>query len=226
VKRRELTLGLLAIGIAIATHAGAQTGASPMPRVVIIATGDEAFFRPFRDRFLQGMRALGHAEGKTFRLDIRYTHGEPARSVTLIREALASRPEVLVVSGLTNARRAREATKTVPVVVATSSDIVDAGIVMSFCPARREHHWHHGPGRRSCRQAPRTPEGANPDVVPRRPAQQSRVPGYGEDREPRPRGSRATQYHSPAAVCQGSCLTYPGCRFSRKVASRCAADRR
>jgi putative ABC transport system substrate-binding protein len=132
VKRRELTLGLLAIGIAIATHAGAQTGASPMPRVVIIATGDEAFFRPFRDRFLQGMRALGHAEGKTFRLDIRYTHGEPARSVTLIREALASRPDVLVVSGLTNARRAREATNTVPVVVATSSDIVDAGIVMSF----------------------------------------------------------------------------------------------
>lgn len=131
VKRRELTIGLLAIGIAIATHASAQTGAS-LPRVVIIATGDEAFFRPFRDRFLQGMRELGQDEGKTFRVAIRYAHGEPARSVALIREALASRPDVLVVSGLTNARRAREATKTVPVVVATSSDIVDAGAVMSF----------------------------------------------------------------------------------------------
>jgi putative tryptophan/tyrosine transport system substrate-binding protein len=132
VKRRFLALGLLAIGIVIATRAGAQTAASNMPRVVMIATGDESFFRPFRDRFLQGMRALGHVEGKTFRLDIRYAHGEPARSVTLIREALASRPDVLVVSGLTNARRAKEATKTVPVVVATGSDLVDAGIVAGF----------------------------------------------------------------------------------------------
>jgi putative ABC transport system substrate-binding protein len=103
-----------------------------MPRVVMIATGDEAYFRPFRDRFLQGMRALGQVEGKTFRLDIRYAHGEPARSVALIREALASRPDVLVVTGLTNARRAKEATKTVPVVVATGSDLVAAGIVASF----------------------------------------------------------------------------------------------
>lgn len=132
MKRRELSLGLLAIGIAIAAHAGAQTAASPMPRVVMIATGDEAFFRPFRDRFLQGMRELGHADSKTFRLDIRYAQGEPIRSVALIREAIASRPDVLVVSGLTNARRAREPTKTLPVVVATSSDLVDLGIVTSF----------------------------------------------------------------------------------------------
>jgi putative ABC transport system substrate-binding protein len=132
VKRRELTLGLLAIGIAIATHAGAQTAASPLPRVVIVTGGDEAFFKPFGDTFLHGMRELGHAEGRTFRLEVRYAYREPARSVTLIREAIAGRPDVLVVAGLTNARRAREATKTVPVVVATSSDLVDAGIVASF----------------------------------------------------------------------------------------------
>ena len=132
MKRRELTFGLLAMGTALAAHASTGTAASPMPRVVMIATGDEAFFRPFRDRFVQGMNELGHAEGKTFRLEIRYAHGEPARSVTLIREAIASRPNVLVVSGLTNARRAREATNTVPIVVATSSDLVDAGIVESF----------------------------------------------------------------------------------------------
>ena len=132
MKRRGLTFGLLAIGIAIATQAGSQTAASPLPRVVIISGGDEAFFRPFGDRFLHGMRELGHAEGRTFRLEVQYAHGEPARSVTLIREAVAGRPDVLVVAGLTNARRAREATKTVPVVVVTSSDLVDAGIVASF----------------------------------------------------------------------------------------------
>jgi putative ABC transport system substrate-binding protein len=132
VKRRELILGLLVIGIAVATQAGAQTATSPLPRVVIISGGEEAFFKPFRDAFVHGMRELGHAEGKTFRLEVQYAHGEPARSVTMIREAIAGGPDVLVVSGLTNARRAQEATKTVPVVVATSSDLVDAGIVASF----------------------------------------------------------------------------------------------
>jgi ABC-type uncharacterized transport system substrate-binding protein len=132
--RREflIVLGGVLIGFAVATQADAQSAASPLPRVVIVATGDEAFFRPLGDRFLQGMRELGHAEGGTFRLEVRYARGEPARSITLIREAIASGPDVLVVTGLTNARRAREATKTVPVVVATSSDLVDAGIVVSF----------------------------------------------------------------------------------------------
>lgn len=132
MKRRDLTLGLLATGLAVATHARAQPAASRPPRVVIIATGDETFFRSSRDRFLQGMRTLGHVEGRTYRFEVQYADREPARSATLIREAVAGRPDVLVVTGLTNARRARETTKTVPVVVATSSDLVDAGIVASF----------------------------------------------------------------------------------------------
>ena len=50
----------------------------------------------------------------------------------LIHETLAQAPAVLVVGGLTAARYARDATTTVPVVVATSSDLVDAGIVQSL----------------------------------------------------------------------------------------------
>jgi putative ABC transport system substrate-binding protein len=132
MKRREAMLGLLTIVTAMTTQAGAQATAPAVPRVVIIAGGDEAFFKPFRASFLRGMRELGQAEGRTFRLEIHYAHGEPVRSATLIREVIAGRPDVLVVAGLTNAQRAREATKTIPVVVATSSDLVDAGIVASF----------------------------------------------------------------------------------------------
>jgi len=132
VKRRELAFGLLAIGVAAATYAGAQTPPPSPPRVVIISFSNETFFQPLRGKFLHGMRELGHVEDGTFRLEVQYAHGEPARSASLIREAVASNPAVLVVSGLTMARRAWEATKTVPVVVATSSDLVDAGIVANF----------------------------------------------------------------------------------------------
>lgn len=78
------------------------------------------------------MRELGQAEGRTFLLEVHYGNGEPARTTTLIREAAGSRPGVLVVAGLSGASIARDATKTVPVVVATASDLVDAGIVASF----------------------------------------------------------------------------------------------
>jgi putative ABC transport system substrate-binding protein len=130
ISRRSALIALLPLGIVTPTQAQAPGPARPV--VIAIAAGDEAFFRPLRERFLQGMRALGHTEGSTFRLEVRHAQGDPARSVTLIREAVASRPALLLVGGLTNARRAREATSTVPVVVATSSDLVDAGLVASF----------------------------------------------------------------------------------------------
>ncbi|MBI2752968.1 MAG: ABC transporter substrate-binding protein [Betaproteobacteria bacterium] len=123
---------MLAIGIAAAVHAHAQTAAPPPPRVVIVSGGTEESFREFRDSFVQGMRQLGHAEGRTFRLEVLYANREPTRTPALIQQAVATRTDVLVVAGLTAASRARDATKTVPVVVATSSDLVDAGIVESM----------------------------------------------------------------------------------------------
>ena len=131
-RRLALTPGLLAIGLVATSLAAGQTTGPLPPRVVVVSGGDDAFFRPFGDRFLHGLRELGQVEGKTFRLEVRYADREPARSVVLIQEAIATRPDVLVVAGLTNARRARDATSTVPIVVATSSDLVDAGIVASF----------------------------------------------------------------------------------------------
>jgi putative ABC transport system substrate-binding protein len=78
------------------------------------------------------MRELGQIEGKTYRLQVLYADGEQTRAAALILDAVASRPDILVVSGLTNAKRAREATKTIAVVVAVSSDLVDAGVIASF----------------------------------------------------------------------------------------------
>jgi ABC-type uncharacterized transport system substrate-binding protein len=110
----------------------AHSDVSHLPRVVVVSNGDEANARPFVDRFDQGMKALGHVEGRTFRLEILYANLEPARADSLIKQAVASRPRVIIVTGLTNARRARHASGTVPIVVATGSDLVNAGVVNSL----------------------------------------------------------------------------------------------
>jgi len=61
-----------------------------------------------------------------------YGDGDPARLRALIRESVAAAPAVLVVAGLTATRYARDATTTVPIVVATSGDLADAGIVKNL----------------------------------------------------------------------------------------------
>lgn len=128
---RALVLGGLAIaGLLFTLEAGAQTGGPP--RVVIVQPGSEPASRAMRETFLRAMRDLGQVEGKTFQLEVLYGNGEAARTAALIRETAGRRPAVLVVAGLSGARVARDATKTVPVVVATASDLVDAGIVASF----------------------------------------------------------------------------------------------
>jgi putative ABC transport system substrate-binding protein len=96
----------------------------------MILGGTEANAGPFAESFFEGMRHAGQVQGRTVQIDLRYVEFSAMR--TSIQERVAESPAVLVVGGLTAARYARDATTTVPVVVATSSDLVDAGIVQSL----------------------------------------------------------------------------------------------
>ena len=130
--RRTLLLsGLASLLPAVAFSVAAQNAAR-LPRVVMVSGGNEEGSRPFKESFLDGMRQAGQIEGQTVQVDVLYSDGDPARMRALIRANVAKSPAVLVVSGLVAAREARDATTTVPIVVATSSDLVDAGVVKSL----------------------------------------------------------------------------------------------
>ena len=128
-RRRAL---LLAGSLSIALQTSLAQTAAGLPRVVMVLTSDERASRPSREGFVQGMQLAGHIEGRTYRFDVRLGNGEPARAAQHIRQAVADRPDVLVVAGLIAARLARDSTSTIPIVVATSGDLLDAGIVSSL----------------------------------------------------------------------------------------------
>jgi len=130
-RRRVLLWCIAPWLVARAKSVGAQT-ATRLPRVVIVLGGREATYTPFKESFFEGLRRAGQVEGRTVEIDVRYGGGDPARTRSLIREGIAESPAVLVVAGLIAARIAQDATTTVPVVVATGSDLVDAGIAKSF----------------------------------------------------------------------------------------------
>jgi len=130
-RRTLLLCGLASLLSAAASLTEAQTPARP-PRVVMLLGANEEVGRPFKESFLDGLREAGQIEGKTVQVDVLYGDGDPARLRALIRESVAAAPAVLVVAGLTATRYARDATTTVPIVVATSGDLADAGIVKNL----------------------------------------------------------------------------------------------
>lgn len=127
--RRSMFLGSLGAGILLGARAGA---AAELPQVALIVGGSDESHRSFIESFRRGMTEAGQAEGRTYRLRVRSVRGDMTLWSPLIRESIADHAAVLVVVGLLGARAARDATSTVPVVVATGSDLVDAGIVESY----------------------------------------------------------------------------------------------
>ena len=124
--RRRVLFAALALGAA--RIAPAQLA---LPRVTVIVNNTSAGAKPGIDAFLGGMHDAGHSDGRTYRLEIHYADGDLDKSGALIRAAVGSGPAVLCVAGLTAAKRAHDATKTVPIVMMTGSDLVDAGLASS-----------------------------------------------------------------------------------------------
>lgn len=80
----------------------------------------------------QGLVALGWTAGRNLVFVERYADGELHRLPALAAEIVAERIDVLVTHGIPGTRAARQATQTVPIVMAAIADPVAAGLVASY----------------------------------------------------------------------------------------------
>jgi len=81
------------------------------------------------DRFTEALRESGWSEGKNLTLEYRYAEGRYERLPDLARE-LVNRPvDVIVTEGTPPARAAKEATSTIPIVMATAADPMGSDLV-------------------------------------------------------------------------------------------------
>jgi ABC-type uncharacterized transport system substrate-binding protein len=87
---------------------------------------------PVVEAFRQGLRELGHTEGKDVEIEYRYAAGKLDRLSTLVAELVQARVDVLVIGSLPAIRAAMQATKTIPIVIVTSVDPVGAKLVQSL----------------------------------------------------------------------------------------------
>src|SRR5215468_2489245 len=122
-----VTLVLLATG----TFAEAQqTG--KVARIGYLVAGSPSSNTARIEPFRQGLRELGYVEGKNIFIEWRYAEGKLDRLPELAAELVRLKVDVIVTSGPTVTRAAKEATNTIPIVMAFDNDPVGSGVVASL----------------------------------------------------------------------------------------------
>jgi putative tryptophan/tyrosine transport system substrate-binding protein len=87
---------------------------------------------PRIEGFRQGLRELGYVEGKNIAIEWRYAEGIENLVPKLAAELVQLNVEIIVTDGTNVTRAARNATKTIPIVMASDADPVGNGFVASL----------------------------------------------------------------------------------------------
>ena len=106
----------------------AQSARTPRIGVLLYSDPKDATIESVRS----GLRDLGYVEGKTIAFDYRYASGRPERLPQLGVELVELKPDVLLALGGDVVNHLQNATKTIPIVFAISSDPIRAGLVESM----------------------------------------------------------------------------------------------
>lgn len=103
--------------------------AEKVPRIGYVSlTGSAISIEAFR----QGLRDLGYVEGKSILVEYRHAGGNSERYPSILAELVQLKVDAIFVSALAAIYAAKRATKTIPIVMVTTTDPVAAGLIDSL----------------------------------------------------------------------------------------------
>jgi putative tryptophan/tyrosine transport system substrate-binding protein len=128
------SIRVIALGVVLAVASSLAAHAQPAGKVarVGVLLFETPTTNPNLVSFVAGLRDLGYVEGRNVAFEYRYADGHPERIRDLAFQTVSLKPDVIVALGGDMVPSLREATTTVPVVMLTSQDPVEAGVVASF----------------------------------------------------------------------------------------------
>ncbi len=118
---------LLACLLSSGVHAG-----NPIHRIGMLETRSRALNAANVNAFLQGLQDLGYREHENYEIVYRDSEGHDRRFPALARELVDQHVDVILTRGTPAALAAKNATHTIPIVMAASADPVGTGIVASL----------------------------------------------------------------------------------------------
>lgn len=130
-RRRRLLLALGGAALAAPLVPHAQQPVVRMVRIGVLGVTTAAGYTRQTEALKLGFRDLGYVEGRNLVLEFRWADFRYDRLAGLADELIRLKPDVIVTSGV-GTRVLKEATTSIPIVMAVSSDAVAAGLVASL----------------------------------------------------------------------------------------------
>jgi len=128
-----LLAAVLATAITIlAAYPPHAESADKAVRIAYVGSDNEARSVRTTEAFRKRLEELGWKEGQNLILDKYWAEGYPDRLPGLMRSALARKPDLLVTMSTPGALAAKQATSTVPILVAAMGDPVQSGVVSTL----------------------------------------------------------------------------------------------
>jgi putative ABC transport system substrate-binding protein len=101
-------------------------------RIGVLFPGSPATFAPRTEAFLRGLHELGYVEGKTIAIEWRWAEDRVERFPELAAELVRLNVDVIVANGTPAIKAAKNATKSIPILMAVVGDPVGTGLVASL----------------------------------------------------------------------------------------------
>ena len=127
---RRTFIAALAGGMLSGSGLASAQGAAKIYRIGMLEAVPEAQNRSNLDAFRRGMRDLGYVEGRNLIIEYRSADGHAERFPHLASELVQLNVDLIVTRGTPAANAAKNATRSIPVLMATMGD--PRGIVTSF----------------------------------------------------------------------------------------------
>ena len=131
---RLIGLVVLALSLALAPLAAEGQQPTKAARIGYLVTGslEAPEARRSFDVFRQGLRERGYVEGQNIVIEFRAADGRNDRLPGLAAELVGLKVETIVTQGTPAAVAAKQATSTIPIVMAIATDPVGAGLIASL----------------------------------------------------------------------------------------------
>jgi putative tryptophan/tyrosine transport system substrate-binding protein len=132
MRRREFITLFGGATVAWPLGAYAQQPSGKVPRIGFLARTSAASLSPLLDSFRQGLRDLGWVEGNNIGIEYQFGDGQLIRLRELAEALVRLKVDVIVTVDTPPTQAAKQATSTIPIVIAVSADPVGAGLVASL----------------------------------------------------------------------------------------------
>jgi putative ABC transport system substrate-binding protein len=123
---------ILTVSVTLAPLTAGAQQAGKIPRIGLLSPFSPSATEPWHQAFRHGLRDLGWVEGQNISIEYRYAEGRRDRLPDLAADLVRLKVDIIVVDSTSPAVAAKNATRAIPIVVASGSDTVASGLVKSL----------------------------------------------------------------------------------------------